>query len=77
MCVPFSTLILQGSKRLRLRSGQSLVLYVLANDAAVPSMRPDSVLKSSVCMPLKFPHRPSKSTCISHRHFQHFNKRKH
>lgn len=59
--LPFCMLTVQGFSNVFLALGQSaLVFQVLPKAAEVPSITPLVVLKSSVCMSLKFPQRPKR-----------------
>ena len=59
--LPFCMLTVQGFSKVFLASGQSArVFQVLPKAAEVPSITPLVVLKSSVCMSLKFPQRPER-----------------
>lgn len=61
LSLPFCMLTVQGFSKVFLASGQSArVFQVLPKAAEVPSITPLVVLKSSVCMSLKFPQRPKR-----------------
>lgn len=65
LSLPFCMLTVQGSSKVFLASGQSArVFQVLPKAAEVPSITPLVVLKSSVCMSLKFPQRPGRKQMV-------------